>query len=71
MHSVEAPSPPEPEKQELKKLSILIDKQFHTQLKRYVIEQDCTITELVLTLLQQHLNGQSNQLEPRPAQGSR
>jgi|GEM_PF-6775881 len=41
---------------EFKKLSVLINKHLHKQLKRHAAERECTITELILGLLRDHLD---------------
>ena len=47
------------DKAETMKMNINIDKSFHKEIKRYALEHDITITELILTSLRKHMKKES------------
>lgn len=47
------------DKVETMKMNINIDKSFHKEIKRYALEHDITITELILTSLRKHMKKKS------------
>lgn len=47
------------EKKETMKMNINIDKEFHKEAKRYALEHDITLTELILTSLRKVIKKKS------------
>lgn len=44
------------DKVETMKMNINIDKSFHKEIKRYALEHDITVTDLILTSLRKYIN---------------
>jgi predicted HicB family RNase H-like nuclease len=44
------------EKEEIVKINMNVKKSFHKNIKRYALEQDITITELIHKSLQEYMN---------------
>lgn len=44
------------DKVEIMKMNINIDKSLHKEIKRYALEHDMTITDLILTSLHKYMN---------------
>ena len=62
MHTASSPSRfhpnpmPESTPNSTKKLSVILDEKLHNQAKRYAVINDMTLTQLVVSLLEERLN---------------
>ncbi len=60
MHVSLSSPPGNPQAGELKKLSVLLPASLHYRAKRHCLDADITLTELVIRLLETHLNEQES-----------